>query len=228
MKYRNEWKYQVHTSDLKLIKNKIRNVIPLDNHSENGLYVIRSLYFDDYLNSCMFDNDAGLSKRYKWRIRYYNSNTNSMKLEKKEKLNGMCLKRSVPFSLKQFNQVMNNDIHGLFWGSKNDLVKQFCIDILTKKMEPKVIVHYERNAYVEPISNVRITFDKNISASKELDRFIQGDYTLIPIQDTNKHILEIKFDEILPSYIKQTIQIDTLNQVTFSKYYMSRHLLERN
>ena len=42
--------------------------------------------------------------------------------------------------------------------------------------QPKVIIDYERIAYVEEITNVRITFDMKISASYELENFLDGDY----------------------------------------------------
>ena len=48
--------------------------------------------------------------------------------------------------------------------------------MLTKDYRPKVIIDYERIAYVEEITNVRITFDMKISASYELENFLDGNY----------------------------------------------------
>lgn len=201
----------------------------LDKHSnDNDKYIIHSLYFDDYTNSCMFDNDAGLGKRYKWRIRYYNNDLSYICLERKEKYNSLCHKDSCQLSLEEYEKIINNDVSELFWNTDKKLLKEFCVQIMNRLFRPKVIIDYERTAYVEPITNVRITFDRNISASKDVNRFITNDYTKYPLLQKNRHILEVKFDDILPSYIKQATHIEDLSQTTFSKYYLSRVKLERN
>lgn len=229
MKYRNEWKYYLDEACFDLIDNKLNKTLSLDVHtnSSSNKYLIHSLYFDDYTNSCMFDNDAGLGKRYKWRIRYYDSDLSYIVLEKKEKNNSLCKKRSTKLSLSQYKNIIDNNINSVLWNTNDELIKEFCIEILTKLFRPKVIIDYERTAYVEPITNVRITFDKNISASLDIDNFITGDYIKYPLLSCNKHILEIKFDDILPSYINRAVHIKVLQQTTFSKYYLSRKVLER-
>lgn len=57
----------------------------LDPHTPpKGRYLIHSLYFDDYKDTSLYTTDAGLSKRYKWRIRYYDEDLNYLVLEKKK------------------------------------------------------------------------------------------------------------------------------------------------
>lgn len=102
------------------------------------------------------------------------------------------------------------------------MLKEFCIDIATKRLVPRVIINYEREAFVEIVSNVRITLDYNISASDELERFLTGDYLRIPVLENKKHVLEVKFDDVLPSYIKAVLQANVLGQQSFSKYYLGR------
>ena len=227
-RYRNEWKYCLNESRFYLIENKLDKILMLDKHSDsNNKYIIHSLYFDDYTNSCMFDNDAGLGKRYKWRIRYYNEDINFIVLEKKEKLNSLCRKKSCELSIEEFNMITSEKISDLFWISDKELLREFCLEIINRLFKPKVIIDYERTAYVEPTTNVRITFDRNISGSAEIEKFLEGGYTKYPLMEKNKHILEIKFDDILPSYIKQAANIAELKQTTFSKYYLSRKMIER-
>ena len=229
MKYRNEWKYICEDGDLNLIENKLSKVLRLDPHAnEDGKYRIHSLYFDDAQNTCMYDNDAGLGKRFKYRIRYYNDDNSVFFLERKEKFNGLCRKESCKLTREQFENIINNNISEVFWSTDNKTLKKFCIDVQTKLFKPKVIIDYERTAYVEPITNVRITFDRNISCSLELDKFLTEDYVHYPLQDKDKHVLEIKFDDILPGYVRQSVQQKRLVQTTFSKYYLSRAIVERN
>ena len=43
-----------------------------------------------------------------------------------------------------------------------------------------------------------------------------------PIMPAGWHVLEVKFDEYLPDYIKSTLQLDSLKQTAFSKFYLCR------
>ena len=229
MKYRNEWKYRLKDADVFLVENKLNETLDFDEHSSaNNTYSVHSLYFDDYLNSCMNDNEAGLGTRIKWRIRYYDDNKNFIRLEKKEKKNGLCLKRSCQISHDDYQRIMNNDVESIVWDTDELLLKRFCLLIMKRVFKPKIVVDYERTAFVEPISNVRITFDKNISVSSDVGSFFDDNYLKYPILDKGNQIMEIKFDDILPNYIKKAAYISSLKQTTFSKYYLGRKRIERN
>ena len=98
--------------------------------------------------------------------------------------------------------------------------------MLINDYRPKVIIDYERIAYVEEITNVRITFDMKISASYELDKFLEGDYTKYYLHPNGVNILEVKFDEILPSHIRKIVESYSFNQTSFSKYYYGRKIID--
>ena len=91
---------------------------------------------------------------------------------------------------------------------------------------PVIIVDYERIAYVEEIINVRVTFDLKISASYEIEHFLDGDYLKYYYHDSGINLLEVKFDDILPSYIKNLIESYGFKQSSFSKYYIGRRILD--
>ena len=114
----------------------------------------------------------------------------------------------------------------VFWGTEDHLLKAFCIDIVTKGFRPKAIISYQREAFVEPVANIRVTLDYNISASDEIGRFLNGDYFKVPIMESKMHVLEVKFDEVFPSYIKAVLQADVRLQQSFSKYYLGRIALQ--
>jgi len=94
------------------------------------------------------------------------------------------------------------------------------MEMLKRRFTPRVIVDYERIAYIEPITNIRVTIDTNISVSRNFDRFLKGDYLRIPLMHRDEHVLEVKFDEILPGYVKRSIYQSSLQQQTFSKYVL--------
>ncbi len=228
MKYRTEWKYICSEHMLDLLKPRISAVLGVDSNANQEIYNIHSLYFDDYRNSCAFDNDAGASERSKWRIRYYDDDTGFMKLERKRKHTDLCYKEASRLRRDQYDSIMNNDISKVLWGTEDRLVKEFCIDIMTKQFRPKIIIDYERTAFVDPILNVRITFDKNICGSLDIDRFMERTYLKFPVQEKGEHVLEVKFDDLLPSHIERMLHASDLQRNTFSKYYLGRLVLERN
>ncbi len=220
-KYRNEWKYCCTERELLDVEARAKGILQIDSHAgADGTYMVHSLYFDNRSYSCAHATEMGLGRRYKYRIRYYGNSPKTLRLERKEKENGRCRKLTCLLTTKQYESIMTGQIEEVFWNTDNKVLKQFCIDIWKKGFEPKVIVDYERIAYVEEISNIRITFDKNITASGDVEHFLDGDYAASALLEKGKHILEVKFDEILPGYIKKVIYVDTLQQTSFSKYYI--------
>ena len=226
-KYRSEWKYLVNNQQLSLLKNKISKVLELDPHTpDNGRYLIHSLYFDNYRNESLYSNEAGLAIKYKWRIRYYGDDLTYIVLEKKEKLDGGGRKKSCNLTIEEYNSIVSLNICDIAYETNKKLIKELAIDMLKNGYHPKIIIDYERIAYVEEISNVRITFDMKISASYELDKFLDNDYTKFYIMPSNINLLEVKFDYILPSYIKNIIELNNMNQTSFSKYYFGRRIID--
>ena len=199
----------------------------LDPHTpESGRYLIHSLYFDDYKDTSVYTTDSGLSKRFKWRIRYYGDDLSYIVLEKKEKLESRCHKKSCKLTLDEYESIVSGNINELVYDTKKDLIKELAVDMLTKDYRPKVIVDYERIAYVEEITNVRITFDMKICASYELDEFLTGDYTKFYVLPSGINVLEVKFDDILPSYIRNIVESYGFKQGSFSKYYYCRKIID--
>ena len=226
--YRNEWKYILSDAKLEAIDFKLKTIMPCDpNAKSDGKYVIHSLYFDDIYDACMRDNDQGLSQRYKYRIRYYDDDVSYIRLERKEKLQERCYKESCLLTREQYAKILEEDYFDVFWSTENKLLRAFCVCCVTKGLRPKAIIEYERRAYIEPATNVRITLDTNISASYEVEEFLQGTYAKFPLQEKMMQVLEAKFDYILPSYIRHVITDEELVRTSFSKYCLGRKQLRR-
>lgn len=226
-KYRNEWKYCLTNQQLSLLKSRISEVLELDSHTPKcGKYVIHSLYFDDYKDQAVYTTNSGLSKRFKWRIRFYDNNLDYIILERKEKIDSRCHKKSCKLSLSEYDKILSGEITDIVYDTNKDLIKEFARDIMLYNYVPKVIVDYERIAYVEEITNVRITFDTKISAAYDIDNFLTGDYVKYYIQPSSQNVLEVKFDDVLPSYIKKIVESYEFKQTSFSKYYYCRKILD--
>ena len=93
--------------------------------------------------------------------------------------------------------------------------------IAQRNLRPKVIVEYDRNAYVYPPGNVRITFDRNVRAGWDMNHFLQK-------REQNYHyleegrIVEVKYDELLPGFIERMLETGNMQQISFSKYCLCR------
>lgn len=226
-KYRNEWKYNLTNQQLSLLKSRISEVLDLDPHTPKcGKYVIHSLYFDDYKDQSVYTTDSGLSKRFKWRIRFYDEDLDYIVLERKEKIDSRCHKKSCKLTLDEYEKIVSGNITDIVYDTDKNLIKELARDIMLYNYVPKVIVDYERIAFVEEITNVRITFDTKISASYDFDNFLNGDYVKYYIQPSNQNVLEVKFDDVLPSYIKKIVESYEFKQTSFSKYYYCRRILD--
>lgn len=220
--YRNEWKYTSTIGMAAELMQKTASILTPDNYGIDGKYTVHSMYFDDYKDTCARENEAGTSRRYKYRIRYYGDNESFLRFERKEKLDGRCHKDSALLTREQYDMIVDDDYDELVWSTENKLLKEFATDAMMHYFRPKSMITYDRVAYVDETTNVRITFDENISVSDEVDKFLSQDYLHIPLQSNRMGIIEVKFDEILPSYIRHIIANSELVQGTFSKYYFGR------
>lgn len=196
-----------------------------DAHQHGDSYEIRSLYFDDAWDRCMEENEAGVDRREKYRIRIYDAGSDVIHLEIKEKCSGLTRKTSCDLSEEECLQLMDGTMSLSLDGRAplNRLQMQMrCV-----RMEPKVIIAYERTAFVHPSGNVRITFDRNIMASGRREEFLEDRVSgMVPVLPTGMHVLEVKYDEFLPDFIAQLLETGKFRQTAFSKYYLGRLALE--
>lgn len=222
MDYRNEIKYIVAETQLVLLKNRIGHLIEPDRHAgPDGQYRIRSLYFDDYYDSCYTENEIGTDPREKFRIRIYNADPGRISLELKRKQHGMTQKLSCRLTEEQCRTLMAG--RPLRPDSSYPAVLQKLNLLMnTRLLRPRVIVEYDREPYVEPLGNTRITFDRNIRSSDAVGLFLEKSVPARPIMPAGKHILEVKYDEFLPDYLYRNLQLSNLRQTAFSKYYLCR------
>ena len=224
MEFRHEYKFMLSVTHAAYLKAEISALMDRDQNSkEAGNYEIRSIYFDDWQEGCLKQNEAGTDPRQKYRIRAYNSDDGVIVLEKKIKQNGMTRKLHQAIDKKQYDLLMEDrDSLGEDFHSQPSLVKELLMLKQTKHMRPKVIVAYERTPFVEKSGNVRITFDDDIASSVDFEDFFKTRLHKRPVMPLGETLMEVKFDEFLPTYIKETLGQGDLSQTTFSKYYLCR------
>lgn len=221
-KYRHELKYQITDAQVQMLKNRINHLIPADSHAgQNGVYTIRSLYFDDYDDRCFRENEDGTDPREKFRIRIYNHSDERITLECKRKERGKTHKTSCLLTRQQAELLMQGKVLPDI-GSQPPLLQKLTMLMLTRRMRPVVIVEYDRIPYVYKNGNVRITLDTNIRSSSEVELFLEEQIPARPVLPVGQQLLEVKYDEYLPDFIYRSLQLHSLRQTAFSKYYICR------
>lgn len=217
--YRYEFKYLCASYIVAQIMAKLQYLLDFDTHHENGQYIVHSLYFDNTVNRCANDVESSEGKRFKYRIRYYNDNTNYILLEYKEKVLGKVKKTTCQLTKQDLENILNGEVWHVFYSTENKLLKHFCLNIICKNYKPKIITEYDRTAFVDSNINLRVTIDKNIVISTEVDKFLSGDYYRYPIQKDSMSVLEVKCIDVLPSYIRNVLNLKFLRYTSFSKYF---------
>ncbi|EOS31642.1 hypothetical protein C807_01508 [Lachnospiraceae bacterium 28-4] len=219
MVYRHELKFQVSLMELEKIKYRLESVLTYDSHQPGEFYTVRSLYFDDMYDSCLFENESGIGKRAKYRIRTYNGNMDWIHLEKKYKERELTGKQREEISLEECQALIREEE----MDGQGALMEEFFYKRQSKGMRPKCIVEYDRCAMVSEVGNVRITFDMNIRGCSRPELFPGGssDY-FDDAMPPGIHILEVKYDELLPRYILQAVDLNTLQRQAVSKYCLVR------
>ena len=221
MDYRVENKYLVTDADIAVIKARLKTVMKQDIHQDGDCYNIRSVYFDDIVDSFMEENEDGVDQRNKYRIRIYDPKSDFIRLEIKEKNRGLTRKYSCKLTREETDAVMDGSIP-LTFDNRNPL-NLMKLQMRVAKMQPKAIIEYERTAFVHPVGNVRITFDRNIMASRVCEDFFDDRVSsMVPVLPAGLHVLEVKYDEFLPDFIAKQLEIGILRQTAFSKYYLGR------
>ena len=228
MEYRNELKFMVSDSDLERIRYRLLPLMKQDEHQGIHGYRVSGVYFDDIYDSYLSENEAGTDNRKKYRIRLYNGDSELIHLERKSKYRGMTGKMKQKLTREEGEFLIAGNLEGLHdkMASEDDfLLREVCMEILRKKLRAKCIVEYERFAFVESTGNVRITFDRNVSGSRQVESFFEEDIVHMPVMPRGWHILEIKYDELLPHYILQAVDTGTLRRQSFSKYCAVRRIV---
>ena len=225
--FRHEFKFYINYFEYELLKSKLAICLSRDPFSDKfGNYHIRSLYFDDIKNTALYEKQSGVLFRKKYRIRIYNLLDDVIKLEKKSRIGQFISKTSVSITKEQYDNIMEKNI-GFMKSSSNELLKEFYFDMVSSCYAPIVIVDYIREAYVWHHNNIRVTFDKDLRTGLNcIDMF--DDIRTIDVIERPVMILEVKYDNFLPNFIHNLLQIDSSQRYAISKYVICRKFTKLN
>lgn len=219
--FRHENKYYISRAGYQFLRGRLAAAMDTDSHAvrSDGRYFIRSLYFDDYLQSGLLDKVEGVKEREKFRIRFYNMDDSFIRLESKQKWTDLTRKESAPLTREQADRLLAGDLWGLY-DAGHPLLRSFYLKARTRLLRPTVLVDYIREAYL--FEDVRITFDLNLHTGQYHTDLFDPDFPTIPVLPDDRVILEIKFDEALPYAVRQLLSPVSAARSAISKYALCR------
>lgn len=216
--YRHELKYCIDRGSYLALRQRLRTVMKPDSHAgADGRYTIHSIYFDNADDKALREKLSGVSRREKWRIRWYNDDLSFIRLEKKLKRDTLCRKLSAPLTEAECRALAGGKTD---WMAEHSapLVRELYSKCRSQQLRPRVLVSYVREAYVYDLGNVRVTFDSELRTSLYHHDLLDGTEGICAGETAEYCVLEVKYDAFLPDIIRLLLQCGTARQQAFSKY----------
>ncbi len=219
--YRQELKYRVSRADRELLLHRLAAAMRPDVHGKNGVYAVRTLYFDTVYDDALRDSLAGETEKVKYRLRMYNLDDTFLRLEKKVKQGAGGFKIGSRLTRAECEKLIRGDC--AFLAQKDEAFLAECYSRWRGGgLRPKEIVSYTRAAFGCAEGNVRITVDSDIRASRFTDAFFEPKLGGAPVTAEDACVLEVKFDRFLPDYIPHLVGIGDRELQAFSKFALGR------
>ncbi len=223
---RYELKYLIDEPCARQVRDFVRSYLKRDPHAKPQMryaYPIYSLYLDDPGLMLFRATVQGQKNRIKLRVRYYDHNPSSpLFCEIKRRVNDVIL--------KQRAIIRREALDGLLAGCSpkvEDLcdpddvdsysaLREFCYLRNTLHATPKMIIYYEREAWIaSDDENVRITFDRAAAAAHYAHTLEPQKWDDAKLESV---ILELKFDDRFPLWMRGLVQSCNLYRTTMGKY----------
>lgn len=217
--FRHEYKFVIPYEEMLCLREKLNKLLDIDRDYDG--YMIRSLYFDSINDEDYYDKLNGEMNRKKIRLRIYDPNGDLVKLELKAKYDYHQLKESLIITKLDAIELINGN-YNILLNYQEDLAKRIYLMLMTGYYKPKVIIEYQRIAYMGK-TTTRITFDFEIKSSTNIEDFFNDDINYIETIDKKDVVLEVKFDRFLEPYISVILDKYISRNQSVSKYIMGRN-----
>jgi|APSaa5957512535_1039671.scaffolds.fasta_scaffold174427_2 hypothetical protein len=226
---RQEYKYFINNADVYKLSLALDSLMLLDefSHAITKEYKVTSLYFETPDDDDLDEKLDGILIREKHRMRIYNNQNSTIKLETKKRNGTVISKDSAEVGMSDARDLSV----GLYNPDNfdNELAKLICIKLKSKAYKPRVIVEYDRQAYYLPYGNIRITFDKNLRTyNTHTDIFELSSTPKSPVFLDNNQILEIKFEVELPAYLRDVLMTIPSIRSSISKYVLCQRYINHD
>jgi len=223
-------KYVISENHARAIREFAMSYLVHDEHAlgkPNYQYPVYSLYLDsDDLVLCRATIN-GDKNRVKLRIRVYDDKATSPAFfEIKRRMDTIIVKQRVAVQRQSIPRLL-----GGHWPERDDMVSfnPTGFGILQRWCELRNIfqakgwafVCYNREAYVPPDNDaVRMTFDRDLVSWRYRNKFSLADRDSQVYPQVDGVILEVKFTDRFPTWVRQMVRIFDLTRVPFPKYVL--------
>ena len=219
--FRKEQKYIIKEETYLRIQSLLEAVMKPDKFGVDGNYMVRSQYYDSMTDANLKDNLDGVLEKRKIRVRIYSPEALSAKLEYKCKNGSDGVKYSITLTRDEV-MMLENGQYAFLLEKEEELAQRLYVKMTEQVYMPKTIVEYERTAYTYPISDVRVTFDRNIKGSVNPYGIFEKEPFYIPLIRPDMGVLEVKYNDFFPSALKPLLESLANVAESYSKYSMAR------
>ncbi len=224
--FRREFKYGITEYEAAELRRRLPYVAAPDIHNGERGYLVRSLYFDTVFDTDFEAKLDGIDRRRKIRLRVYKPESESVKLELKQKEGGVQRKRSLTLSRTEAERLISGD-YGCLLAREEPLARWLGTIMIAGCYLPRTIVEYDREAYCRDINDTRITFDSGLRATEASFDLFRSDLITYPVLYPGQLTLEVKYNRFLLSDIKDILgKVDRI-QISNSKYCAARAITKR-
>lgn len=223
-----EQKYMLEENQVPLIREFVANHLELD---ENGVgkpdysYPVHSLYLDSPALYTFWTTINGDKNRFKLRLRFYNDHPDSpVFFEIKRRMNNCILKQRGGVRKPAVAMLLRGHLPDagdlLKPEGKNLTAIQRFVELASKiQATPQAHVCYQREAYVDPVSDsVRVTLDRHVFTEVRTE----ANFTTTMVDPSrpfgNRVILELKFTDRFPDWLRHMVERFGLMQCGAAKY----------
>ncbi len=218
---RHEMKYALNEIEAVYFEKKLERLLDKDEHCRERNYHITSLYFDTWNNQAYKEKEDGDAVRHKYRIRFYNDSPAIIKLERKSKIDSLTVKDSASLTSEEVRWIIEGE-YGFLLKKDETIYRHFYVALRQHLLRPKVLIRYERKAFIHKIGDMRVTFDRQLQESRDFRKLFQEPVLYRGVPGSPAVILEVKFNHVLPAFMKGIVQTAHTISTANSKYVLSR------
>ena len=210
---RYEMKYILSKEQLFFLCQSLCGHMEVDQYGKTS---IASIYYDTPDYRIVRASIEKPAFKEKIRLRSYGiaNNNGHVYLEIKRKSEGVVYKRRVETTEETANRFLNNKLEAI---GSNQISKELTyFRNFYGKLEPKIMIAYDRTSYAEIDGDIRLTIDENPryrTFDLNLHTSMEGQH-LLP---AGSAILEIKVQQEMPLWLVEILSKGKIYKTSFSK-----------
>jgi SPX domain protein involved in polyphosphate accumulation len=223
-----EYKYIIPEEEALEVRDFVGRYMVLDAFgakSPDLSYSVHSLYLDSNELDIYLRTVNGDKNRYKLRIRYYDENGSpALYFEVKQRTDNIISKTRSKVRRDSLTRLLGGDapqMEDLFEPTKDNLRKLdfFCRLRNSIDAQPMSQVSYRREAWLPSDGNsARVTFDRDVRSGADREAKMSTETSHLPCIFGPQVILELKFTDRFPDWMRDLVREFHLVQVSAAKY----------